>query len=415
MKVRSSELHRRIERRLPHDLIVAEGGGVALIVALALPAITILTLGAVQLQAVATTRARTQDIADSAALWGAQQITITPAGVEERAVAWADAQLSSVKANATVKITATRVGQSGIKLAIDANMPSFFMNMFPRGGFDIHSEATAEALNSSPLCVATLGSGKDGDLRLTKTSKLQAPACLVHANRAIAADGGAMIQGQLVEAVTSASGPITPAAMTGAPVIDDPFASLPVDTSGCAGKPIKSKIGDGETVTLDAAVHAEAYDIKKGGTLSLNPGEHVFCGDIKLSGAGNIVGKNVVMILDDKVKLDWKDGGNVSLTGRESGPFAGFVIVDSRTHTGNLDINSDPITNITGAIYAPSAKLRIDGSKKAGASSDWTVVIAREFEAQNGASLVINANYGGSPVPVPNGVGNQRGGARITQ
>ena len=64
----------------------AQGGGAAMITALAMPPILLVALGAVQLQALVTDRGRTQDVADSAALWGAQQLTVTPSGVTERTI-----------------------------------------------------------------------------------------------------------------------------------------------------------------------------------------------------------------------------------------------------------------------------------------------------------------------------------------
>ncbi len=70
---------------------------------------------------------------------------------------------------------------------------------------------------------------------------------------------------------------------------------------------------------------------------------------------------------------------------------------------------------MTGAIYVPEAGLKIDGSKRAGAGSAWTVVAAKSIEARDSANLVINHDYGGSNVPVPTGVGNKVGTVRLTR
>ena len=85
----------------------ANRGGVALLTALALPPILLVSMGAIQLQSVFSDKNKSQNIADAAALWGAQQLTVTPVGVAERAKAFAEAQLGQMAANAEVTVTAT--------------------------------------------------------------------------------------------------------------------------------------------------------------------------------------------------------------------------------------------------------------------------------------------------------------------
>ena len=45
------------------------------------------------------------------------------------------------------------------------------------------------------------------------------------------------------------------------------------------------------------------------------------------------------------------------------------------------------------------------GDNKVADQSAWTVIVAKSIEMHGGPNLVVNANYGGSPVPVPKGVG----------
>ena len=91
---------------------------------------------------------------------------------------------------------------------------------------------------------------------------------------------------------------------------------------------------------------------------------------------------------------------NVSLTGRQSGPLAGFVIIADRQYTSNFVLDGDAIANLTGAVYVPNAPLFIQGSGLANQSAPWTVVTALDLEL-TGGTLAINANYSSSSVPVP--------------
>jgi hypothetical protein len=384
---------------------------VALLTALALPPLLIVALGAIQLQVIVSDRQATQDVADSAALWGAQQLTVTSAGTDQRTMAFADAQLAAVKANATVNVQAAVLDKTTVKVTIDTERPSFFMNLLPAGGFTTHVVSIAEGASQSPLCVLVIGNGGSDDLYMNESSRLQAPACLVHGNKAVRANGSALIQGQVVEAGTTASGPISPAASTGAPAIADPFASLNLNFPGLCLLSQLIDVDVKNSLTLAPGLHQPNYRIKNGATMTLQRGEHYFCGDLEMKNKANLIGDDVVLVFAAGTQRDWKDGGNVSLNGRKSGSLAGFVMMDSRNDSGLFKLNSDPISNVTGAIYVPNAALEVDGSKQAGTNSAWTVVAAKAFIGRNAANLVINANYGATDVPVPGGVGNKMTGS----
>jgi hypothetical protein len=48
----------------------------------------------------------------------------------------------------------------------------------------------------------------------------------------------------------------------------------------------------------------------------------------------------------------------------------------------------------------------IDATRPVADRSDYTVIIARQFELRDGPELVLNTNYESSTIPVPEGVGN---------
>jgi hypothetical protein len=69
-------------------------------------------------------------------------------------------------------------------------------------------------------------------------------------------------------------------------------------------------------------------------------------------------------------------------------------------------ITSNDARNLVGTMYFPKSKLLIDATNPVADRSDYTVIIAREFELRDGPELVLNTNYESSTVPVPEGVGN---------
>lgn len=387
----------------------ARGGGVAVLTAMALPPALILALGAIELQQVVSDKATTQDAADHASLWGAQQLTVTSVGAEDRAEAYALSQIPDIASRSTVTVTAQKTGATTMNVSIDTVRMSFFMNLLPPGGFKTHAESTAVGEGITPLCVLSLG--EYSDVVLQNSSRINAPLCLVHSNRDIGVNSSASLTGQLVEAVRTASGPITPSASTGAQVIDDPFDNLNINFPFCIPY---GEVDIYSNTTLQPGIHPKAYNVRNGATLTLAPGDHYFCNEIVLKNYAKLVGDDVALLFGPVATFDWKDGSDVRLHGRKTGAFAGFVMIAARQRTIPFTLESDPISDITGTIYVPNTTLVVEGDGQGAQESSWTVVATKALVLTGSPNLVINANYSGSDVPVPNGVGS-KGSTRITQ
>jgi len=286
------------------------------------------------------------------------------------------------------------------------------------------------------LCVLIVGPTSTSDnVHLTSTSNIQALQCLVHSNFAVTVDSGALLQAYATEAGTTATGSITPAASTGAPTLKDPFvnASFPAPAPCLSPIPAQINMGAGGTVpagpgtvgydasstgsayTLQAGQHFGDITVEGGATLTLAAGEHYFCGKMEVKGGGKLIGNDAVMVFEPGGTIVFGNNASVNLNGRKSGPLAGFVVIADRSYTTDFHIQSDPISNITGTIYIPSARLMVDGSSQGAAASAWTVLAAKSFNLNGSTKLVINANYTGSDVPVPYGVGNKRAPVHLAQ
>jgi hypothetical protein len=381
-----------------------------MLTALALPPILLVSMGAIQLQAVFSDKNKSQNVADAAALWGAQQLTVTPVGASDRAKAFAEAQLGQMAANATVTVTATAVDESTMKIAVDTYRPSFFFNLMPFGGFYTHAESIAEGVSQTPLCVMTFGTNSSDRLEVNNVSRLSAPQCLIHANEQITVSGTALLQANTIETGASAIGPMNPGASTGAPDVSDPFASLNITNGDILGCTIFSiipiSVPNSMTQTLNPGCYG-TITVNNAGTLNLNPGVYVIRGVFELKTAARLIGDDVVLVFEQNGEAKWKDGASVVLAGRQTGALAGFVIAATRNRTNALRIESDSIDELTGTIYVPSATLEIDGDGQAAQASEWTVMAVKALKLNNTPQVQINANYYGSDVPVPVGVGNK--------
>ena len=68
-------------------------------------------------------------------------------------------------------------------------------------------------------------------------------------------------------------------------------------------------------------------------------------------------------------------------------------------------MQSDDARNLLGTIYLPRGVLAIGSNARVADQSAYTVVIADSVVLTGGPNMILNANYGSTNVPVPEGVG----------
>ncbi|CAN5397923.1 pilus assembly protein [soil metagenome] len=412
-----------------------EGGQIALMFALGAPAVVLLAVGAIDLSNVQASRVKLQDIAEAAALAGGRELglAIEDAPTIERAQAFVTAHLSEWKNSPTITPhigVVERDGRRVIEVILNAHSQSFFANMLPPGGWNYKAEARAVSVSLTPLCVLVSGASGSKLLNVNNTGRIQAPDCLVHSNRDIAVDGGSITALQ-TQAVTSAYGTITPAPGAGAAKIEDPFAdmdmSLPANLASVCSLTNNVGLSLGQlkqvipahltgTVRLSPGVHCGGMVMLGNSELILEPGEHWFIGErLIIGGNARLTGSDVVLFFDTLSGFDFIGHSTISLEGRKSGPYAGVVLAGLRTSILDFTIASDHVDSLLGVIYMPSARLVVSGNSPVARDSAWTVIVAKSLKLIGSPSLMINADYTATTVPVPTGVGPRGGGAKLIE
>ncbi|WP_298744597.1 TadE/TadG family type IV pilus assembly protein [uncultured Brevundimonas sp.] len=404
----------------------ASEGSIALKFALLGPAILLLGVGAIDLLAVNAADTRLQAVADAGALAGAPSLALATDGSEarERAAAFIDAQMkdwAEAPAYAATYEVVDRAGQRAIRVLLRGHRPSFFASMLPPGGWNFNAEAIASSVGLVPLCVLVTGERGVRLLNVRNSSRMNAPACLVHSNRDILVEGG-HIDAALVQAVTTAGGMISPAPSTGAAPIEDPFVNLDLDRNPslgvlCTAAELVNRIKVSSGVhRVRAGRHCGGIEAFGDARIVLAPGEHFFLeGSLVVRENARLEGEDVVAFFDSASRFSFADNAMVALDGRKSGPYAGIVLGSTRTNYQDFMISADHVESLLGVLYVPSARLVVDGDADVARDSAWTVIVAKEIQLKGSPSLFINANYDASDVPVPAGVGPRAGGARLVQ
>lgn len=382
--------------------------------------------GAFDLTQVQASRIRLQDIADSAALAAAKDLSLATDGsnAKERARAYVASHLGEWGEQAPAVVESYEIvdaeGQRAIQVLLKGHRPSFFASLLPPGGWHFNARSTATTMGMVPLCVLVSGETGARLLHVQDTSRLNAPACLVHSNRDIEAVGAATITAASVQAVTTARGLIMPTANTGAASIDDPFTDLdltrdPAFRLLCTVAELANRIEvDSGTHYVRPGRHCGGLTARGTARVVLEPGEHMFLqGGLVIDENARLEGQDVAAFFDTASSFQFKGGALVNLDGRKSGPYAGIVMGAMRDNRQNFVVSADHVESLLGVIYVPSARLIVEGAADVARDSAWTVIVAKQVQMRGSPSLFINANYDASDVPVPNGVGPRTGGSRL--
>lgn len=385
-------------------------GGIALMFGLSLPVVAVAGLGGMEVVSVVSDRHHMQTIAEAAALAGAKQLNVdNSSATAERATQFANAELTSIQPPWKLQVTSEIVDDGhGVKVSISGVRGSFFGNLLPPGGWKSDVSATADIAGQTPLCILGFDTAGSPVISLQNNAVISAPGCGIQSDNDVVVSGAASIQAAAVSAVGAASGAIVPSPLTGAPTISDPFAAMSIAVpGGCADTDLK--VGTG-TVTLSAGVHCGTIKLQHGAVLQLAPGEHYFSGgELTLLQDSQMMGTDVVLIFDDTEKVAFRQNSEVTLEGRKSGPYAGFVLAATRANSSDFEISTDHAHELLGTVYIPNGTLTVSGTNNAVADqSAWTVIVAKQVHLAGSPNLVVNSNYTGSTIPVPSGVGPSR-------
>ena len=344
----------------------ARDGSIALKFALLGPAVLLVGVGAIDLLAVNAASTRLQAVADAGALAGAPSLALATDGAEarERAEAFIDAQMedwADAPAYTASYEIVDRMGQRALRVLLHGHRPSFFASMLPPGGWNFNAEAVASSVGLVPLCVLVTGKTGNRLLLVQDSSRMNAPACLVHSNRDILVQGG-LIDAASVQAVTTAGGMISPSPSTGAASIDDPFANLDLDrTEGlailCTVAELLNRVKVSSGVhTVPPGRHCGGIEASGDARIVLSPGEHFFLkGSLVIKEHARLEGDDVVLFFDSASSFDFTDDAMVALDGRKSGPYAGLVMGSTRQNQQKFIISADNVESLQGVMYVPSA------------------------------------------------------------
>ena len=228
-------------------------------------------------------------------------------------------------------------------------------------------------------------------------------------NGLIASSGAIYVEGT----ASGGLGQYSPDPTTGVPAISDPLAgvALPPDMTGLQNRTDPCTQGPGIYVGWSV----------QNSTCVLQPGLYVVTsGTVNLAGnsAGILKGTGVTIYLtcatgtaprvcntgESGARFDASGSGSVQITAPTSGPLKGVAIVADRTSVDPgsnqplIELTGNGTLGMTGAVYAASATLRMNGNGCTNGINSMIVVKDIKF---NGTNSCITVNYSVDQNPDP--------------
>jgi hypothetical protein len=235
----------------------------------------------------------------------------------------------------------------------------------------------ARIKDGPPPCVLTLSKTASPAIDLGGSAVFEGKSCVLHANSsatgAIAVGGSAKVKADGYCAVGTVSSyyALSPAPENGCAEMEDPYASLtaPAVTTCTPGTP--NQVPSSQTKTLHPGVYCGGLTIL--GNATLNPGLYVIKdGSLGMNSNGTIVAKGVTFyLMGSNAGFDIAGGAKLELSPMTDGPYRGLVIVQDRNSnvSGTSKLNGNDNTVVTGAIYAPTQLVRMNGTGTFGQAS----------------------------------------------
>lgn len=446
-------------RSLLHRFRRAREGSASVLLAIGLPSLLALAGGAVDYTAATQSQSRLQGIADAASLAIAREMTLTPLTPERvQLLAVSHVRAALGEEAGDVQIVGTFAeNNTAISILITAPLKTP-LGLLPKltGETTLQSRSLARvntATSPTKLCVLSLGEYQHGGIFMHNGSMLNAPECMLYSNSthksAVIVQKGSQLTANLVCArggVSNMAGQLRATMLSDCPIQRNPLDAKPEPPlqGGCVQSKLTIKDG---IRALSPGVYCKGLTIEGTARVTLNPGVYVFRdGPLTVRQNAEFSGQGVTLVFTGKKSyFRFLDNSLIRISAPTGGVSAGMLLWEARTFQPGLNswknggcggggddddddggpnncgppvpgtappkktnehhINSDRARELTGTIYLRNGLLLIDSRRPVADQSPFTVMVVNKLDLYDGPNLMLNSNYSGASVPVPQGLG----------
>lgn len=233
----------------------------------------------------------------------------------------------------------------------------------------IAGAAIAAGGGSSGLVV--LNPGAEGSLEMVGNSRVEIPAKIVYINsshqRAVDTTGSAVLDAPAMYMVGGArfngQSVFTGKLHKSSAPFEDPFWNMQFPRADSMEDFGGWSINSGSTVTLSPGYYPRGISVSGQSEVNLDPGVYVFGGSGLTVTSGDLFGEGVTIIIESG-GLSLAGNAQVRLSPPADGATSGVVIAQSRDNDTEMKLAGGAEMRITGAIYAPGARLVMVGNSE---------------------------------------------------
>lgn len=412
-------------RRLASDA----RGNVAIIFGVAMPAILAAVGLSIDVALWTLQQRELQSSADSAALAAARELYLANMSsykVDDVAKTIVEANMKGGFSKDPVSVTVKTdlvgrtasgdtITESGaVLVSVTQHRADIFSGLFFGDPGYLTVEAVARILTGGRICVIGLETKSAKAIELEKRARVTAVNCSVYSNstnkNGIKSGDSAVLKAELICSAggkLGGKGNFSPEPLLDCPRIPDPLAGREAPPIGpCEATNL---VIENESRTLLPGTYCGGLTVGVGGEVDLRPGVYVMdSGPLHVSDGGSLDGENVgFYFTGKKATIKFEADSSISLTAPKDGPMAGLLVFEDRNAKANNKhhILSNDARVLLGTIYLPNGWLAVDAESPVADHSAYTAIVAKKMSLSEGPNLVLNANYDGTDIPVPNGIG----------
>jgi hypothetical protein len=251
-----------------------------------------------------------------------------------------------------------------IEVELSIELPRYFTSFFFDDMVTERVRAVAIMQTAANACLLALSTTLSHAARFSGTADLNLVGCTVMSNSmasdSVQVQGSAKMSADCIIAVgnvdlnSDATMTECPGAITNAPPAADPFADVPVPTSGTT-----------YTSTGGAVLQPGHYTngMNLSGTKTLSPGVYVVSGgDFKINANANISGTGVTIYFTAGTSVSINGTATVNLSAPTSGTYSGILFFGDRSATDGVTLNGTADSKLTGAVYFANQDVKYLGN-----------------------------------------------------
>jgi len=394
-------------------------GSIALVFALLLPVLLLITGGAIDYALVIGQKSRLQSIVDAAALSAARELSLSnnqTEKVDAIVQALIESYVTATKdPRFPTPIVKTIVTTQPLQVAVKAaqKYASPFGDTFGIGVNQLEAKAVARVTGRLNVCMLALHASTNGALSLEQNAQVTGENCGVYSNSThnigVKAKDTASLTATTIcsgGGVQDTAASFNPPPFKDCPAFENPLQDRPEPAVGNCNPALPTEITSSRE--LRPGTYCGGLTITSGADVTLAPGIYVIKdGPMVVNGNARITGKGVGIYLSGrKAALDFQADSTVILDAPKDGAMAGLLVHSSKSTTaGNQHkIYSENAQVMVGTVYIPTGELRVDGAANIGAKSAYTAIVAETIRLYGGPHIVLNTSYDETDVPVPEGI-----------